>query len=119
MKDMRQIFRMLLFAAMVMASTWAMADRQVVRRLVKDSVTVGTLKWGELPTGRLMQSTYPVRLAVKGRSLRVTSKYEQVLPIYTHNGTLYVAMQLNPGVNWLNGLPRGRYRINKRTINIK
>ena len=67
----------------------------------------------------MVQSAYPVRLTVKGRSLRVTSKYEQVLPIYTNTGALYVAMQLNPGVNWLNGLPRGRYRINNHTISIK
>ena len=119
MKDFRQILRVLLLAAMVLASTWAMADRQVVRRMAKDSVTVSALKWSEMPTGRMMQSAYPVRLSVKGRSLRVTSKYEQVLPIYTQSGTLYVAMQLNPGVNWLNGLPRGRYRINNRTINIR
>lgn len=119
MKDFRQIFRVLLLAAMVLASTWAMADQQVVRRMAKDSVTVSALKWGEMSTGRMMRSAYPVRLSVKGHSLRVTSKYEQVLPIYTQSGALYVAMQLNPGVNWLNGLPRGRYRINNRTINIR
>ena len=112
-------FRVFLLFAMILTSTWAVADKQQSRRLAKDSVTVSTLRWGEIPSGRMVQSAYPVRLVVKGRSLRVTSKYEQVLPIYTHSGTLYVAMQLNPGVNWLIGLPRGRYRINNRTISIK
>lgn len=113
------MFRVLLLVLLVLTSTWAVADRQSTRRLSKDTITVNVWKWGELPTGRLVQSAYPVRLSVKGRSLRVTSKYEQVLPIYTHTGSLYVAMQLSPGVNWLNGLPRGRYRINNRTISIK
>ena len=119
MKEFRFIFRVLLLVVMVLTSTWAVADRQPTRRLTKDSVAVGLLKLGEFSMGRMGQSAYPVRLVVKGHSLRVTSKYEQVLPIYTNNGTLYVAMQLNPGVNWLNGLPRGRYRINNRTISIK
>ena len=119
MKERRLLFRVLLLVLLFLTSTWAVADRQNTRRLGKDSITVSALKWGELSTGRLVQSAYPVRLTIKGRSLKVTSKYEQVLPIYTHSGTLYVAMQLNPGVNWLNGLPRGRYRINNRTISIK
>lgn len=119
MKECRLLFRVLLLVLLVLTSTWAVADRQSTRRLSKDTITVNVWKWGELPTGRLVQSAYPVRLSVKGRSLRVTSKYEQVLPIYTHTGSLYVAMQLSPGVNWLNGLPRGRYRINNRTISIK
>ena len=119
MKKYQLPFRALLLVLMVLTSTWAIADRQTNRRLAKDSVTVSALQWGELPSGRMVQSAYPVRLAVKGRSLRVFSKDAQALQIYTSTGTLYVAMQLNPGVNWLNGLPRGRYRINNRTISIK
>ena len=103
----------------MLVSMQALADRQETRRLAKDSLTVNAPSWNETPTMRMMQSAYPVKLAVKGRSLRINSKREQVLPIYTQGGTLYLAMQLTPGVNWLNGLPRGRYRINNRTINIK
>lgn len=115
----RFIGRTLTFALLVLTSTWVLADKQTVRRLDKDSVTVKTTEWSELPLGRMAQSAYPVKLKVMGRSLRVTTKHEQLLPIYTKSGTLYLAMQLNPGVNWLNGLPRGRYRINNRTINIR
>lgn len=119
MKKFQQSFRSLLLVVMILISTWAVADKQTIRRVPKDSVTVSSVRWGELSSGRMSQSAYPVRLIVKGRNLRVTSKYEQVLPIYTKSGTLYLAMQLNPGVNWLVGLPRGRYRINNRTISIK
>ena len=120
---MRRIFnrsvRYALLALLTLASVQVLADRQEMRRLVRDSLSVTTPSWSETPTSRMMQSAYPVKLTVKGRSLRINSKYEQVLPIYTQGGTLYLAMQLTPGVNWLNGLPRGRYRINNRTINIK
>ena len=111
--------RISLVAILVLVSMQVFADRQVTRRLAKDSLTVDAPSWNENPATRMMQSAYPVKLAVKGRSLRINSKHEQVLPIYTQGGTLYLAMQLTPGVNWLNGLPRGRYRINNRTINIK
>ncbi len=114
-----KFYRSLILVLLVLCSTWALADRQTTHRLSKDSVTVSANQWSELPSGKMAQSAYPVKLAVKGRSLRITSKYGQVLPIYTNGGTLYLAMQLNPGVNWLNGLPRGRYRINNRTIRIR
>lgn len=103
----------------ILASTWAWADRQPVQPLKRDSLNVKALSWSELPQGQMLQSAHPVKLSVKGRSLRITSRHEQVLPIYTNGGTLYLAMQLSPGVNWLNGLPRGHYRINNRTIKIK
>lgn len=69
-------------------------------------------------TSRLASSTFPVKLHVKGSSLCVASDYNQLLPIYTNGGTLYVAMRLNKGMNWLNGLPRGRYVINNQKVNI-
>lgn len=119
MKRLRPILRALVLAVLTFSATLVMADRQPQRRLHKDSLTLAAATWGERPLGRMARSLYPVRLAVKGRSLRVTSKHEQVLPIYTQGGTLYVAMQLTPGVNWLYGLPRGRYLINNRPINIK
>lgn len=115
----RHFYRSLLLVAMMLTSMLVMADKQESRRLAKDSLTLVATPWQETPTGRMAHSAYPVKLTVKGRSLRITSKHEQVLPIYTQGGVLYLAMQLTPGVNWLNGLPRGRYRINNRTIRIK
>ena len=115
----KYVFRSLVFVLLTLTATLVMADRQNTRSLSRDSLTVDPPKWNETPTIRMAQSLYPVELKVKGRSLRVISKYEQVLPIYTKGGTLYLAMQLTPGVNWLSGLPRGHYRINNRTINIK
>lgn len=120
MKKYSLSFRTLLCALSLCSVTLgAWADKQAYNRLPKDSLTVSARTWDEMSQGRMAQSAYPVKLAVKGRSLKVTTKYEQVLPIYTQSGTLYLAMQLSPGVNWLNGLPRGRYRINNRTISIK
>ena len=115
----KPIFRSLVFVLLTLTTTLVMADRQNTRRLAQDSLTVEAPRWNEAPGTRMAQSLYPVELKVKGRSIRVISKYEQVLPIYTKGGTLYLAMQLNPGANWLSGLPRGRYRINNRTINIR
>ncbi len=64
-------------------------------------------------------SVYPVQMTVARRSLRVYSDHNQILPIYRQNGTLYMAMRLNKGVNWVNGLPRGQYFINNKPIVIK
>ena len=112
--------RYALLALFTLVSTFAVADRQVRNRMTTDSLALTPSSWSEMhPNGKMAHSAYPVKLSVKGRSLRISSKYEQVLPIYTQGGTLYLAMQLTPGVNWLNGLPRGRYRINNRTINIR
>jgi len=119
MAGFRTLLRFLMFAALIFTATWTFADRQATNRITRDSIVVKGSQWNELPVGRIAHSVHPVKLTVKGRSLKITSKYEQILPIYTKNGTLYIAMQLNSGVNWLHGLPQGRYRINNRTINIK
>lgn len=113
------ISRCLLAVAIMFISNWAMAERKTVSRMTKDSLTITATPWQETSSKRMAQSAYPVKLRVQGHSLRITSKHEQVLPIYTQGGTLYLAMQLTPGVNWLNGLPSGRYRINNRTIRVK
>lgn len=120
MSTFRLSFRRLLLVGLMLTSTWALADRQDIRRQARDTLSVAAPSaWSEMPTGRMAHSAYPVKLTVKGRSLCISSKHEQILPIYKQGGTLYLAMQLTPGVNWLNGLPRGRYRINNRTISIK
>lgn len=69
-------------------------------------------------TRRMASSAFPVQMQVKGVSLLIISDYSQLLPIYTRGGTFYMAMRLNKGKNWLNGLPRGCYIINNRNISI-
>lgn len=68
---------------------------------------------------RMSTSAYPVRTYVEGKALRVQSNHSQILPIYNQDGTFYMAMRLNKGVNWLNGMPRGKYLINNRLVTIK
>lgn len=73
----------------------------------------------EVPVQRKMSaSAHPVQLELYGRVVRVQSEYEQMLPVYTHTGTFYMAMRLSKGTNWLSGLPRGKYFINNRLITI-
>ena len=67
---------------------------------------------------RMSTSAYPVQMLVVGRAVRVQSPENQVLPIYTATGGFYMVMRLTKGTNWLNGLPKGRYFINNRTITI-
>lgn len=69
-------------------------------------------------TNRMSCSMFPVRIHTSGRAVQVQSDHNQLLPIYTRNGTFYMAVRLNKGVNWLNGLPRGNYFINNRPITI-
>ncbi len=109
----------LLLALFVMAPSLACADHGGGHGSLTDSTGAhSSRQWGEMPDTREAQSAYPVELDVKGNSLRVKSKHHQVLPIYTQSGSLYLTMNLRPGVNWLSGLPRGRYRINNRTYRI-
>ena len=84
-----------------------------------DSLTIArnVLSDRERPR-RMSTSLYPVQLQVHGRLLRIQSDHNQILPIYTQSGAFYMAMRLNKGTNWLNGLPRGRYFINNRPVMI-
>lgn len=68
---------------------------------------------------KMSTSAYPVQMNVVGGALRVQSPENQILPVYTGTGSFYLFMRLNKGVNWLNGLPRGRYFINNRLVIIK
>ena len=67
---------------------------------------------------RMMNSPQPVEIRQQGRSLCVTSRYNQLLPIYSASGSLYSSFRLSKGTNWLNGLPRGSYIINNRKFTI-
>ena len=67
---------------------------------------------------RMMTSPLPVEIRQQGRQLCIKSQYNQMLPIYTANGTFYSSMRLTNGTNWLTGLPRGAYMINNRRYTI-
>jgi hypothetical protein len=69
-------------------------------------------------TGRMSCSTFPVKIHTSGRAVQIQSDHNQILPIYTREGAFFMAVRLNKGVNWLNGLPRGHYFINNRPITI-
>jgi hypothetical protein len=64
--------------------------------------------------GGMMSSPLPVTIHQQGRQLCVTSRYNQLLPVYSANGTYYSAFRLAKGTNWLTGLPRGGYIINNK-----
>ncbi len=116
------MIRLVLLLVVVLGSLQAMAGQDSHDNLSKsipDSVVGKRVTWMEIvPAGKMLQSAHPVTLTVKGNSLCVNSKYQQDLPIYTQGGSLYMAMKLTPGENWLYGLPSGRYRINNRIVNI-
>lgn len=69
-------------------------------------------------SNRMRSSAFPVQLIVRGRSVSIVSNHEQTLPIYTQMGTFYMAMHLSKGTNWLSGLPRGNYFINRQLITV-
>lgn len=86
----------------------------------QDSIVRLLPREGDTEVRRKMStSAYPVQLNVVGGAVRVQSPENQILPVYTANGAFYLFMRLNKGVNWLNGLPRGRYFINHRLVIIK
>ena len=67
---------------------------------------------------KMMSSAFPVDIKLTGRALCIKSEYNQMLPVYSASGVLYMAMHLNKGTNWLNGLPKGHYFINSRPLTI-
>jgi hypothetical protein len=66
----------------------------------------------------MLSSPLPVEISQQGRQLCIKSRYNQLLPIYTANGTYYSSLRLTKGTNWLTGLPRGAYMINNRRYTI-
>lgn len=68
--------------------------------------------------GRMMSSPLPVTMRQQGRQICVQSRYNQLLPVYTENGTFYTAVRLSKGTNWITGLPKGTYLINNRKFTI-
>lgn len=86
----------------------------------RDSVPRPVIREGDkVVRSKMSHSAYPIQLKVVGNSVKVDSPKNQILPIYTHNGSFYLIMRLNKGTNWLNGLPKGRYFINGRLVAIR
>ena len=95
-----------------------MRRRKVRVRQNPDSLVMA-MPSPEMPSTRKMNtSAYPVQISVTGRVVQIQSDRNQLLPIYTQNGILYLTARLNKGTNWLGGLPRGHYFINNRPITI-
>lgn len=69
-------------------------------------------------TRRMSCSAFPIKIQTIGRAVQIQSDHSQILPIYTRSGAFFMAIRLNKGVNWLNGLPSGHYFINNRPITI-
>ena len=96
----------------------AVRKRKIFARRNADTLVV-TVPNPEIPTSRKMNtSAFPVQITVNGRAVQILSDHNQLLPIYTGNGILYLTARLNKGTNWLGGLPRGHYFINNRPITI-
>ena len=86
---------------------------------IPSSLSSGPDGTPEIPSSRKMNtSAFPVQITVTGRVVQIQSDHNQLLPIYTHNGVLYITARLNKGTNWLGGLPRGHYFINNRPLTI-
>ena len=113
----------ILFLLVVLVSEAAASPVSEVRRRKRnqkpDTIAVAAVQDVSVFSRRRMStSAFPVQLTVVGRAVRVQSPENQVLPIYTATGGFYMVMRLTKGTNWLNGLPRGSYFINNRTITI-
>ena len=113
-----RICLLLLAVILCLPAEGAMRKRKIRQNRNPDSLVVAVLSH-EVPTSRKMNtSAYPVQITVTGRVVQIQSDRSQLLPIYNHNGILYLTARLNKGTNWLGGLPRGRYFINNRPITI-
>lgn len=76
----------------------------------------GVEEGGNVLKTKMLKSSYPVTVQLKGTRLCVTSKYVQLLPVYNERGVFYGMFRLNKGTNWISGLPKGVYYINNRKI---
>lgn len=97
----------------------AYAEGQRPKFYVRDSLSIRNLPQ-ELGEGRRKMATSqaPIQMQVTGSSICIRSNSAQLLPIYDSKKDFYMAMYLNKGINWLNGLPRGKYYINNRQVTI-
>ncbi len=117
----RGLVLMLVTAVSISVMGTSGRQRLTVRRSSADTTSV-RIQVRDRDMGvqrRMNTSLYPVQMQVSGRAVLIKSDYNQILPIYTRSGSFYMAMRLNKGSNWLNGLPRGTYFINNRPVTVK
>lgn len=114
----QRIFLLLLTAMLCMPADGDVRRRKVKAHRSPDSLAMVTPS-PEMPSIRKMSTTvYPIQIAVAGRVVQIHSNHNQLLPIYTQNGVLYLTARLNKGKNWIGGLPAGRYFINNKPVTI-
>lgn len=113
------VYSILLLACWLVCFAVAGATQRKKRVAIKPDTLSMAARMSDLGTSRrMMTSAQPVRIHVVGRAVQIQSDNSQILPIYTRNGTFYMAARLNKGVNWISGLPRGHYFINNRPVTI-
>ncbi len=117
-----KLFTLITLAAASCLPQTAMADTQrrdsTARRSIVSRLRIQDQR--ELLDFRhqMLTSAQPVEIKQQGRYLCVTSRYAQLLPVYSSSGTFYSSVRLSKGTNWLSGLPRGSYFINNRKFTI-
>ncbi len=114
--SIRKMFVVL--AVVVLTASFAEAQRLPFYQPM-DTATINSQPQDMRRMRRMRTSIYPVQIETSGRVVHIKSDHSQILPIYTDRGVLYMAMRLNKGTNWLNGLPRGKYFINNRLVDVK
>lgn len=114
----RRICLLLLVASICWPADGAVRKRKVRRHHEPDTMMAPFVSL-EMPSGgKMSTSAYPIQITITGRAVRIQSDHDQLLPIYTRSGVLYLTARLSKGTNWLSGLPRGHYFINNRPVNI-
>lgn len=113
----KSILYLLAGAALCMGQMYAQNVNHAARTnmIVSDA---GVSEVGHAIRTKMLNSTFPVTIQLKGTRLCVISKYVQLLPVYNGKGVFYGMFHLNKGTNWISGLPKGIYYVNNRKISI-
>ena len=113
-----RIGMLLLAVTLCLSAGGSVRKRKTQKPRNPDSLVVA-MRSPEMPSsGKMRSSAYPVQISIIGRAIQIQSDHNQLLPIYTRNGVLYLTTRLNKGTNWLGGLPQGHYFINNKPITI-
>ena len=104
---MMRICLLLLAALLCWPADGALRKRKVKAHRSPDSLAVMATSPEMTSTRKMSTSAFPVQISVIGRAVQIQSDHNQLLPIYTNNGVLYLTARLNKGKNWLGGLPKG------------
>lgn len=121
MKSLLTLKKSILYLLPVLALGMGRMYAQNVNHTVRTNMIVSDAGVGEVGNTiktKMLNSTFPVTIQLKGTRLCVTSKYVQLLPVYNEKGVFYGMFRLNKGTNWISGLPKGVYYVNNRKISI-